>query len=122
MNSIFVFITGLALTMVVALIAIGYLRSHLKTILTDLCGSEERAAFWTAFSNVTLFLTPVIFALHFRPESGSTTALVYGLSDQIAAALLGFVAAIVMLGFVVGRFIARERMAPRAQQAEAKVS
>lgn len=120
MNSIVAFIIGLALTMVVALMAIGYLRRHLKAILTDLCGTEERAAFWAAFSNVTLFLTPMIFALHFRPESGSTIALVYGLSDQIAAALLGFVAAIVMLGFVVGRFIARERMSPHAPRAEAK--
>lgn len=120
MNSIYVFSIGLALTMVVALLAIGYLRRHLKAILTDLCGSKERAAFWTAFSNVTLFFTPVIFALHFRPASGSTTMLVYGLSDQIAAALLGFVAAIVMLGFVVGRFIARERLSSRAPQGEAK--
>ena len=120
MNSILAFIVGLALTMTVALVAIGYLQHHLKAILTDLCGTEERAAFWAAFSNVTLFLTPVIFALHFRPESGSMTALVYGLSDQIAAALLGFVAAIVMLGFVVGRFIARERMSHPAPPANAK--
>lgn len=120
MNSIGVFSIGLALTMVVALLAIGYLRPHLKAILTDLCGTEERAAFWTAFSNVTLFFTPVIFALHFRPGTGSTAALVYGLSDQIAAALVGFVAAIVMLGFVVGRFIARERTTQRAQRADAK--
>lgn len=41
------------------------------------------------------------------------------LSEQIAAAL-GLAAAIVMLGFVVGRFIAREKMSPRPPQAEAK--
>jgi predicted permease len=117
MNGISIFVIGLASTMIVAVFAIGYLQPHLKAILTDLCGTKERAAFWTAFSNVTLFLTPVIFALHFRPSDGSTTALVYGLSDQIAAALLGFVAAIVMLGFVVGRFIARERMTPQPRQA-----
>jgi predicted permease len=120
MNGISIFVIGLASTMVVALFAIGYLQRHLRAILTDLCGTKERAAFWTAFSNVTLFLTPVIFALHFRPENGSTTALVYGLSDQIAAALLGFVAAIVMLGFVVGRFIARERIPQNAPRADAK--
>lgn len=120
MNSIVVFSIGLALTMIVALLAIGYLRQPLKAILTDLCGTEERASFWAAFSNVTLFFTPVIFALHFRPQNGSATTLVYGLSDQLAAALLGFVAAIVMLGFVVGRFIARERMSRPAPQVAAK--
>lgn len=121
MSSVSIFIVGLALTVVLALIVIAYLQSHLKAILTDLCGTQERAAFWTAFSNVTLFLTPLIFALHFRPGGESTTVLVYGLSDQIAAALIGFVAAIVMLGFVVGRFIARERMVPHAQRVDTKV-
>ena len=120
MNSIFVFLIGLAVTAMVALFAIGYLQQHLRAILTELCGTKERAAFWAAFSNITLFFTPLIFALHFQPANGSTTVLVYGLSDQIAAALLGFVAAIVMLGFVVGRFIARERITPSAHRVNTK--
>lgn len=121
MNSLSIFGVGLALTMILAMLAIGYLHSHLKAILTDLCGTKERAEFWTSFSNVTLFLTPLIFALHFQPGSGSATTLVYGLSDQIAAALLGFVAAVVVLGFVVGRFIAREKTVPQQQRADTKV-
>lgn len=121
MNSLSIFIMGLVVTTILALVAIGYLHSHLKAILTDLCGTKERAEFWTSFSNVTLFLTPLIFALHFQPGSGSVTMLVYDLSDQVAAALLGFVAAVIVLGFVVGRFIAREKTAPLAQRTDTKV-
>ncbi len=121
MNSLSIFITGLVLTMILAWLAIAYLHSHLKAILTDLCGTKERAEFWTSFSNVTLFLTPLIFALHFRPGSGSVTMLVYGLSDQVAAALLGFVAAVVVLGFVVGRFIAREKMTSQGPRVDTRM-
>lgn len=121
MNGVSVFTIGLALTMAVAFFALSYLQQHLKAILTDLCGTKERAAFWTAFSNVTLFLTPLIFALHFQPGNGSTTVLVYGLSNQIAAALLGFIAAIVMLGIIMARFIAREKIPSQAQRADTKV-
>jgi hypothetical protein len=120
MNSTFVFLIGVAVTGMAALVAIAYLQRHLRAILTDLCGTRERAMFWAAFSNVTLFLTPLIFALHFQPGNGSTAALVYELCDQIAASLLGLVTAVVVLGFVVGRFIARETTMPHSQRVDTK--
>lgn len=120
MNDLSIFAVGLAVTMILASLAIGYLHSHLKAILADICGTAERAEFWTAFSNVTLFLTPLIFALHFRPGTGSLSVLVYGLSDQLAAALMGLVAAVILLGFVLGRFIAREKMVAQPQSVNTK--
>jgi hypothetical protein len=53
MNMVIVFLVGLAVTMGVVLVALLYLRNPLQTILADLCGSTDRARFWTAFSNVT---------------------------------------------------------------------
>jgi hypothetical protein len=113
MNNLWIFSLGLVVAMLFAAVAIAYLQPHLKAILIDLCGTKERAEFWTAFSEVTLFLTPMIFALRFRPEPGSVAVLVYGLSDQVSAALVGLVAAVVVLGFVLGRFIAREKAPTR---------
>jgi len=43
----------------VVFLALLYLRSPLQLILTDLCGTVERRRFWTAFSNITLFLVPL---------------------------------------------------------------
>src|SRR5712691_10475000 len=52
----------------VSLIVVAYLRRPLKAILADLCGTAERARFWSAFSNVTLVLVPLIFVMQYRPE------------------------------------------------------
>lgn len=105
MNEITMFLAGLAVTILVTTAALGYLQPHMKTILTELCGTEERARFWPSFSNVTLFLTPLIFALRIQPESGTLATLIYAMSNQISLALLGLVLAIGIVGIMIGRFI-----------------
>ena len=70
MNRVTIFLIGVGTTVAVSVLAVGYLKSSLTKILIDLCGTQERATFWTAFSNVTLILVPLIFALHYRPEIG----------------------------------------------------
>ena len=63
------FLVGIGVTFIASLAIVLYLRPHLTKILIDLCGAEQRAGFWTAFSNVTLILVPLIFALFSRPEA-----------------------------------------------------
>ncbi|HEV2298904.1 MAG TPA: hypothetical protein VGR72_10340 [Candidatus Acidoferrales bacterium] len=109
MNEITMFLVGLAVTILVTTAALRYLQPHMKTILIELCGTEERARFWTSFSNVTLFLTPLIFALRIQPESGTLATLIYAMSDQISLALLGLVLAIGIVGIIIGRFIRLRR-------------
>ena len=48
MNEALVFLVGLAATMGVVLVALVYLKNPLQNILADLCGTTERARFWTA--------------------------------------------------------------------------
>lgn len=105
MNEISAFLIGLGLTIVLTSAALRYLQPHLKTILTELCGTEERARFWTSFSNLTLFLTPLIFALRIQPEQGTTAKLLYETSNQISLALFGLLLAIGIVGIVIGKFI-----------------
>jgi hypothetical protein len=49
MNTILIFLTQIALTMIACLLIAGYIRPFLKQVLVDLCGTEQRAQFWTAF-------------------------------------------------------------------------
>ncbi len=91
MSAVATFLVGLAITLVSALLVVVYLRFSLKAILIDLCGTVERARFWTAFSNVTLTLVPVIFALHHHPEAGPLPSLVFELGAQLESALIGLV-------------------------------
>ena len=104
-EEVFTFLLGLALTVVSCLAVVLYLKPHLHRILVDLCGTQERAAFWTAFSNITLFLVPVIFAMHMRPQPGVELSSFFQVSQQLKFALIGLVTAVVVLGWVISRFL-----------------
>jgi len=69
MSAATTFWIGLTITLASALVVVMYLRRPFKAILVDLCGTVERAEFCLAFSNVTLTLVLVIFALNYRPEN-----------------------------------------------------
>ena len=101
------FLTGLAVTFAVALAIVVYMRRHLRRLLTDLCGTQERADFWTAFCNVLLVLVPLIGALTHIPSAESRQSPILDISIQLRAALLGLVVALVMVGLILSSFIRR---------------
>lgn len=109
MSATGVFLAGVATTAVTSLLVIGYLRGPLRSILTDLCGTLERANFWLAFSNVTLVLVPLIFALSNQTELTSARSAVFEIGAQIRLALIGLVVSVVIVGIVIGSFIPRTR-------------
>lgn len=107
-----VFLSGVGITAVLSLTVVLYLRRHVKTILIDLCGTLERADFWTAFSNVGLVLVPFILALQFGLDVDPGTPVVVVIGRQLAQALIGLVVTMGCLGFVIGSFIPRNRPEP----------
>lgn len=112
------FASGIALTTGITLGVIRYLMPHMRILLVDLCGTIERANFWAAFSNVTVGLVPLIFALNYRPESRDATEMVHQLGDQLEQGLLGLVLSVVVVGVVLGISIPRDR---REQNSGARV-
>jgi len=107
MNAVMVFVAGLAVTVGVVLVALLYLRNPLQILLTDLCGTAGRARFWTAFSNITLFLVPVALALDHQPDANSTRAAIFEISGQIESATIGFVVSVVVMGIILSTYISR---------------
>jgi hypothetical protein len=107
MNTVIVFLVGLAITMGVVFFAILYLRDPLQKVLTDLCGSTDRARFWTTFSNVTLFLVPFVIALDHQPDASSKQAAIFAISDQVEYATIGFVVSVVVMGFILSKYISQ---------------
>jgi hypothetical protein len=120
MNGAWLFVSGLVVTITASVLTLAYLRRPLLRILVDLCGTEDRAAFWLAFSNVTLFLVPVLLALHRHPGSGSFAEAIFGIGDQLEVALLGLVVSVVALGLVLSRFIPRNELAGRPKEVAAQ--
>jgi hypothetical protein len=107
MNAVVIFLVGLASTMGGVLIALLYLRNPLQILLTDLCGTTDRARFWTAFSNVTLFLVPLVLALDHQPDATVKQAAIFEISGQMEAATIGFVVTVVVMGIILSTYISR---------------
>ena len=115
MSPVTAFLLGLALTMGTVFLALFYLKSPLQVILTDLCGTVERARFWTAFSNATLFLVPLALALGRQPGAGGAPSPVFAISDQIESAVVGLIISIVTLGVVLSWHISQNQTAHSAK-------
>jgi hypothetical protein len=107
MNATTVFALGSLGTLAIGAAVVLYLRRPLRNILVELCGNEERAEFWTAFSAVVVGVVPVIFAMACHPAPGPDTPAVLELADQLKWGLIGLTASVLMLGWVVGRSIVR---------------
>ena len=101
------FACGLAATLALALAVVRYLSAPLRRQLHELCGNSERADFWTAFSNVTMVLTPLIFAMSTEPGTVPGIPPLLAVIGQLKWSCIGLVASILMLGWILGCFIPR---------------
>ena len=117
MNTIILFLAEISITLLASLLLVGYLRPHLRRILTDLCGTDERAQFWTVFSNILLVGLPFIIALGFRPEAKSMEESFFEVISRLSGNLAGFLFALVVVGVVISFFAL---VAPKSQKLETK--
>jgi hypothetical protein len=108
MTTSVLFLLGLGLTMIATFAIVAYLRSPLHNILVELCGTRERAAFWVSFSNVTITLVPLIFAMQYTPDLKAGSSAVLELAAQLKWALAGLLFAVLILGWVLKGFIRRQ--------------
>ncbi len=108
MSDAVIFIVGLGLTIVVCMLIVCYLKPHLYNILVDLCGTTDRAKFWTAFSNITLMLVPIVFAVFYRPNIVKDPSVVFQVTGQLRLTLIGLIVSVMALGIVLGEFISKK--------------
>jgi len=101
----YAFLAGLAIAAVLGFTVVWYLKSHLKGILIDICGTETRADFWRAFSNVILILAPLVFAMQFHPKAGDNLPVIFQLNDQLRWPLWGLITSVMALGGILSLFI-----------------
>src|ERR1700722_16461352 len=108
MNPIALFLAGVIMTAALAIGVVWYLKPSLQEVLVDVCGTAARAGFWTAFSTVTVALTPIMFALHYRPDTSGRSYAVFEIGSPLGLALPALLLSVLLLGLVLARFIPRE--------------
>jgi tellurite resistance protein TehA-like permease len=117
MNTIISFLIEVAITLLACLLLVGYLRPYLRRILIDLCGTEDRAQFWTVFSTILLVGLPLIIALSYRPEAVTSQDVFFEIVGRSSGNLVGFLAALIVIGAIVSFFAL---VAPKPTQTESK--
>jgi len=115
MNNILFFLLEVILTLVICGLVFHYLRPYLNRILVDLCGTEERAQFWTVFSNIILVGLPLLIALTYQPQAGNAEELFFEITRRISGNLTGFLFALIGVGLIVSFFAL---VAPRRKEAQ----
>lgn len=104
MNIIVSFLIEMTVTLIAASLIVAYLRPFLRKILRDLCGTEERAQFWMAFTNILLIGMPTILSLNYRPETRNAVELFFGIARKLSGNLGGMLFALVCVGVTVSFF------------------
>jgi hypothetical protein len=99
------FLIGLATTLLLSIIVVHFLSVPLRKQLFELCGNADRAEFWSVFSNVILALVPIVFAMQYEPSPQSCSPWIFEFVAQIKWGITGLVFSMLMLGWILGRFI-----------------
>jgi len=115
MNTIYAFLLEVIITFAICVLTIRYLKPFLNHLLIDLCGTEARAQFWTAFSSIILIGLPLLFGLMYHPQAQKPDELFFELTNQISGNLFSLIFALVGVGFIVSFFAL---VAPRVKESK----
>ena len=90
-------LVSLAFSTIVALV----ITEPLRTILRQMCLEGNASAFWVSFTNVMLYITPLLFAVQFA--NVHSRSLVENLQTALSSSLFGGFAALLVVGYQISR-------------------
>jgi hypothetical protein len=73
----------------------------LRTVLHQLCLGGNASTFWVSFTNVMLYITPLLFAVQFA--NVHSPSIVETLQTAMSSALFGGFAALLVVGIQISR-------------------
>ncbi|MDH3975588.1 MAG: hypothetical protein OEV42_15020 [Deltaproteobacteria bacterium] len=102
MEDLVLFGLEVGLSLAASIFVLIYLGGLLKSILTDLCGTEERADFWLGFSKLIFLFFPLLVVIfssnHSLASTGITSQM---LRSIISKVILGELVTLSIVGFVL---------------------
>ncbi|MES9994037.1 MAG: hypothetical protein ABW098_18965 [Candidatus Thiodiazotropha sp.] len=106
MNTLALFAIEIAISLGISLAVISLLKGLLTEVLSETCGTEKRAAFWVMFTQLMLYLAPLLIVVYFIPtEPVNDQNLVIALKDTLFYSLLGMFLGLVVIGKVIWKSI-----------------
>ena len=104
MNQITSYLISLAVTLTISILVTLLLRSALWRVLVDLCGTQERAQFWTIFSMIILIAIPVVIGMGYTPQAARGNDLFFEMARQLRGNFFGYLFALTVIGGFVSIF------------------
>lgn len=101
---IVIFSVEIALTLLISAAAITTLNQPLRTLLDELCGTNQRSKFWTRYTHLMLVITPLFLVVGFGTPDNATMIDLHLLKGVLRSALLGLFVALAIIGFQLVRF------------------
>jgi hypothetical protein len=105
MDDMTLFLITQAITLLVSLGVVAFIRRHLGNVLTDLTGTAQRAAFWVALTSLLLVLVPLIVAMFVPREALSDDPAFFRLVAQLRWSLVGLVVTLLSCAFIIIGFV-----------------
>jgi len=108
MEHVAIFGMEVALCSSMSLALVRLLKSQLRNILEEICGSATRAEFWVIFTQLMLFISPLLIVTFFTKTADRVIPNpVTLLQETLFRSLLGDFIALSMIGYVIWTAIPR---------------
>jgi hypothetical protein len=107
MSEISLFLLGVGLSSLFGIGVAVYIRKPLHTVLVDLCGTGDRALFWTQITLLSFVLMTALMALSYQPDEAMPPY--YYLGGHLGRTLTGLLLITGFLTLTVSRFIRRQQ-------------
>ncbi|MDH5368539.1 MAG: hypothetical protein OEW99_00825 [Gammaproteobacteria bacterium] len=106
MNTLALFLIEVLICIGISFSVLYLLKPLLRQILIDTCGNQTRAEFWVMFTQLMLFIAPLLIVIFFAPTQEVTTIHVTEvIQATLFRSLLGVFLALTMIGQVIWKSI-----------------
>ncbi len=106
MTTLILFTSEMALSLGISLIMILLLKPLLRDVLTDTCGTAQRAEFWVMFTQLMLVISPLLMVAFFAPTASITHLnIAHELQRALFRTLLGDFIGLCIIGRVIWKSI-----------------
>ena len=106
MNSLTLFSIEILICLGISFAVVTLLKGLLTEVLIETCGTDRRAAFWVMFTQLMLYLAPLLIVVYFIPTEPITEkTLALALKKTLFYSLLGVFLGLAVVGKVIWKSI-----------------
>jgi hypothetical protein len=105
MSPLSLFLVEVGICVLASTLVAGFLTRPLRRLLVDACGTVERANFWVMYSDVMIFIAPLVAVVVFGKSSDLYTPTLPFYKAALGSALFGVFVALAAVGLKVAKIL-----------------